>query len=391
MRGVLLSALALLASLAHAQPSGNDSAQATRESETRYKIEQIRGEIKALTRARRVTSDEREESVRDLREKEIAIGAAAKALHELDAKLAEQQHELDALETQRTRLADALRSQREGLADLLRSAYMLGHDEELKLLLQQEDGSSIARVLAYHRYFERARIVRIDALLRNLGQLADVRKAITAKTRDLAATRAVRATDSARLDAERDQRRKLLAELDATLKDQSARIAVLGKNEKALNELLEKLRDVFADIPQQLSGAQPFASLRGRLEWPLRGKLMTAFGAVDSLRRKSAGWLIGAKAGSAVHAVSYGRVAFADWFRGYGLLMIIDHGDGYLSLYGYNEALLKDVGDWVRAGETVAESGASGGQPSAGVYFELRHRSQPIDPRAWLKPAPGGR
>ncbi|MGA8278493.1 MAG: peptidoglycan DD-metalloendopeptidase family protein [Rhodanobacteraceae bacterium] len=388
---MLLSTLALVASLAHAQPSGSDSARTAREIETRHKIERIRDEIKTLTEARRVTSDERNESVRDLREKEIAIGTVAKALHELDVKLAEQRQELDALEMQRAGLAAALRLQRRGLADLLRSAYMLGHGEELKLLLQQEDGSSIARVLAYHRYFERARIARIDALLGDLKRLTDVRKEIAVKTRDLATTRAAREADSTRLDAERDQRRKLLVALDATLKDQTARIAVLGKDEKALKALLEKLRDVFADIPQQLSGAQPFASLRGHLAWPLRGKLVTAFGAVDASRRKSAGWLISAKAGSAVHAISYGRVAFADWFRGYGLLMIIDHGDGYLSLYGYNEALLKDVGDWVRAGETIAESGASGGQPSAGVYFELRHRGQPVNPRAWLKKASGGR
>lgn len=382
---VLLPALALIAlATARAEPTA-DAARVAREKATRQKIEQVRGEIKALTEQRRATRDERDESVRELRDREIAIGTVAKDLLDLDARLAQQQRELGALEQHGVELAHALESQRRALAGLLRSAYALGHDEELKLLLQQEDVASVARVLAYHRYFQRTRLARIDALLGDLKKLAGVRQAIARKTDEITGTRKARMAEGQRLQAERDERTRLLARLDARLKDQGTRIAVLGKDEKALAELLEQLRDVFADIPEQLAGAQPFASLRGRLGWPLHGKVVTAFGAADASRRKSAGWLIAAKTGSAVHAVSHGRVAFADWFRGYGLLIILDHGDGYLSLYGYNEALLKDVGDWVEAGETIASSGASGGQRSAGVYFELRHKGRPIDPRSWLK------
>ena len=144
---------------------------------------------------------------------------------------------------------------------------------------------------------------------------------------------------------------------------------------------------MFADIPKQLSGAEPFASMRGRLAWPLAGKIVTAFGAADESGRRSSGLLVAAKTGTAVHAVSHGRVVFADWLRGYGLMIIVDHGDGYLSLYGCNETLLKDVGDWVNAGETIATSGASGGQKTPGLYFELRTKGQPVDPRAWLREA----
>ncbi len=384
MRRAVPAVLMLGVCIAQAQAATN-SAQPATEKETRQKIEQVRSEIKALTDQRRATRGERDDAVTDLREQEVAISRVARDLNVIDGRLARQQREVDALEKRRARLEDALKQQRHSLADLLRSAYVLGHDEDLKLLLQQENVSDIARVLAYHRYFQRARISQIDALLDDLQQLGEVRKALAGKTAELTRTRAARKTEGDRLEAAREQRRQSLAQLDATLKDQDARIALLGKDEQALKALLDKLRDVFADIPQQLSGAQPFASLRGRLDWPLRGRLLTAFGASDASRRKSVGWLIAARPGSAVHAVSYGRVAFADWFRGYGLLMIIDHGDGYLSLYGYNEALLKDVGDWVKAGETIAESGASGGQSRAALYFELRHDSHPVDPHLWLK------
>jgi septal ring factor EnvC (AmiA/AmiB activator) len=147
------------------------------------------------------------------------------------------------------------------------------------------------------------------------------------------------------------------------------------------------LRDIFADIPQNLAGAEPFAALRGKLRWPLRGRVAEKFSAGTGGGQVSQGVLIAAKSGSEVHAVSHGRVVFADWLRGYGLLLIVDHGDGYMSLYGYNETLLKDVGDWVDAGTVVATSGDSGGRPTPGLYFELRYKGKAVDPSYWLKPS----
>ncbi len=240
-------------------------------------------------------------------------------------------------------------------------------------------------MLAYNRYFQRARVGRIDQLSVDLEQLAKVQDSIRAKTAELASTRDARAAEGEKLEQERGERETLVGALDAKLKEQGARAAALGKDEKALTALIEKLRDVFADIPKQLSGAEPFASERGRLPWPVPGKIARAFGAADESGRRSSGLLIAAKNGTAVHAVSHGRVVFADWLRGYGLMTIVDHGDGYLSLYGCNETLLKDVGDWVNAGETIATSGASGGQKTPGLYFEVRAKGQPVDPKAWLR------
>jgi murein hydrolase activator len=387
VRIALLALLALFAAHAGAQTADDaeDPHRAAQEKEARQKLDAIRAELRTLAEQQRATQGERGEAASSLREKETAVAVVAKDVHALDEKLDAEQAQLDKLNARRSELETALKKQREALAALLRSAYALGRNEELKLLLQQDDVAAIARVLAYHRYFQRARIGRIDQLSTDLQQLADVQDSIRRKSAELAVTRDARSAEGAKLDTERAERAVLLEQLDARLKEQGARAAALGKDEKALNELLERLRDVFADIPKQLSGAEPFASMRGRMAWPLTGKIVTAFGAADESGRRSSGLLVSAKAGTPVHAVSHGRVAFADWLRGYGLMIIVDHGDGYLSLYGCNETLLKDVGDWVNAGETIATSGASGGQKTAGLYFELRTKGQAVDPRKWLR------
>jgi len=375
--------------LALAVPAFAQDAEAAKrsaqEAEAKKKLDTVRAEIRALTEQQRAASGERDEAARALREKDVALGTVARDVHALDERMAAQQQQVDALDAQRAKLDVKLKAQREALAGLLRSAYALGHGEELKLLLQQDDVAAISRVLAYHRYFQRAQVAQIEHLLGDLRQLADVQTAIRSATAELVATREARSAEGVKLEAERTARADLLAQVEAKLKDQGARIALLGRNESELTSLIERLRDVFADIPKQLTGEEPFASQRGRLAWPLQGKVVSAFGASDESGRRSSGLLLAAKTGSAVHAVSHGRVAFADWLRGYGLLLIVDHGDGYLSLYGCNEALLKDVGDWVNAGETIATSGASGGQKAAGLYFELRAKGQAVDPRAWLR------
>lgn len=388
MRPAVALALLLAATGALAQEPaavGDAADRAAQERAAREQLTRVRAEIAALGEQMRATTGARGDALRELREQELAVAAAARELHALDARIQSGQDELAALTARRDERQRALAGQREALAALLRSAYALGRDEELKLLLQQDDVATIARVLAYHRYFQRARLDHIDGLLKDLAELAELQQTIERRDADLVAARVERVRDAAALETQRAAREALLAELDGRLKDQQARLAAVGKDEKGLLELIERLRDVFADIPRQLVGAEPFRSLRGRLDWPLRGKVQTAFGASDESGRRSAGLLIAAPAGAPVRAVAHGRVAFADWLKGYGLLLIVDHGDGYMSLYGNNEALLKEVGDWVRAGDAIASSGASGGQKSPGLYFELREQGKPLDPRGWLK------
>ena len=378
-----LCALLAVAVFAHAETG--DPPSGASEKQAQQKLEQVRSHIRALTDELRSTRGERDEATAALRKQETTIAAAVGEVEAIDAQLAAQISELGTLDQQREALVGKLRQQREALAVLLRSAYALGRSEELKLLLQQEDVGSIARVLAYHRYFQRARVDRIDDLMVDLGQLAEVQERIEAKRVELTATRKQREVEVATLQTQRDERAKLLDELDGQMKDQQARLAVMARDEKGLLSLLEKLRDVFADIPDKPSGAEPFASLRGRLPIPAAGRIQTGFGAQDESGRTLSGVLISAPSGSPVHAIARGRVAYADWLKGYGMLLILDHGDGYMSLYGYNESLRKEVGEWVSAGETIATSGNSGGQKVAALYFELRLKGKPLNPKSWLR------
>jgi murein hydrolase activator len=368
------------------QPPTTPAERSAEEKQTQQKLDTLRAEIKALADQRRATEAEKGSNIAQLRDRETRIAAIAKELRSLEEKLAEQQAALDELQTRKKELEAKLHTQRAALAALLRSAYALGRHEELKLILQQNEVAATSRVLAYHRYFQRARMGRIGELLADLTDLAQVQQAIEAQLAQIAATREERNGEAARLDAERVERQGVITALDASLKDQAARLAVLGKDEAALLELLERLRDVFADIPKQLTAAEPFAARRGRLPWPLAGKVAVGFGSSDDSGRAISGIVVAAGSGAEVRAVSHGRVAYADWLKGYGLILILDHGDGYMSLYGYNETLLKDVGDWVDTGEPIATAGSSGGRKSSGLYFELRARGKPLDPRGWLKP-----
>jgi septal ring factor EnvC (AmiA/AmiB activator) len=377
----------MLFALSAAQAQTDDAERVAQEAQTKQKLEQVRGNIRKLVEQQKETAAKRNDATNGLRDQELKIAATAKNLREIDQQLAAQQSKLDGLLAQRAALETKLKDQRDALAALLRSAYAMGRDEELKLLLAQDSIEDVGRMLAYYRYFERARVHEIDALLDDLQVLARLQADIERETATLTAVRDERATQARQLDAERDQRRQLLGELEAALKDQNLRLAALGKDEQALVDLLAKLRDIFADIPKHLAGAEPFADLRGRLSWPLRGRIVERFGAAVDGERSSQGVLIAAKEGSEVRAVSHGRVVYADWLRGYGLLLIIDHGEGYLSLYGYNETLLKEVGDWADGGEVVASSGDSGGRKLSGLYFELRHDGKAVDPSAWMRPS----
>lgn len=380
----LLLALTCIGEARAQEPTATD--RRTQERAAHEKLEAVRGEIKALTQAQRALEGERSDATRSLREADAAVNAEAKALRRIDADMETQQQELARFESGQAALEQRLRKQREALADLLRSAYALGRHEQLKLLLAQDRIDELARVLAYHRYFQRDRVTRIEALLDELRELAEIGRAVQAQREVLAASRAAQEQRIAELEAQREQRRALVAQLDAQFADAKSRLTALGRDERTLVKLLASLRDVFADIPKQLDQARPFAQRRGALRRPLAGKVLSAFGARLPDGRASQGWLIAGAAGASVAAVAPGRVAFADWLKGYGLIVILDHGDGYMSLYAQNDTLLKEVGDWVGPGEALAGVGSSGGQPEPALYFELRLNGRPVDPRAWFAP-----
>ncbi|HLS83497.1 MAG TPA: peptidoglycan DD-metalloendopeptidase family protein [Arenimonas sp.] len=380
---IRILALALLLA-APAVPAQDDRAQ--EESRAQQRLEALRGQIKAMTAEQRAAEGERGQATRSLREADARVSEAVRALRRTEAGIATREQELRALEKEQSLLETGLSEQREALATLVRSAYALGRHEQLKLLLAQDRMADLARVLAYHRYFQADRQQRIAGLVAELRELADVARRIEEQRQGLEAARQQQQAELAGLEAERGERAAVLAKLETGFKDRAARLAALGRDQKAVQAMLERLRDAVADIPRQVDDTRPFASRRGQLPRPLDGRVLAAFGGRLPDGRGSEGWLVAGTAGADVRAVAPGRVAFSDWLKGYGLLAIVDHGDGWMSLYAFNDALLKDVGDWVRTGEPLATVGSSGGQGRPALYFELRRDGKPQDPKPWLRP-----
>jgi murein hydrolase activator len=377
--------IACCCALALAMPAAAQSTDPAAEREALSRLEKVRAEIREASRVQTELAGEHEAANRQLREVDRAVAEQSRALSAIEIEVAAQLTRLQALEAERAALAQGLERQREALAGLLRLAHAQGAQAPLRLLLSQDRLRDASRALAYQHFVQRAQVRQIRGLLDELAALAAATRAVETQRGELESAMEGEREALAALEARREDRRALLDALAGQQKAQSERLAALRRDEQALNRLLESLRDIFADIPAGPDGGKPFAELRGALPMPVPGKVLTAFAGVLPDGRGSEGWLLEAAAGAEVRAVAAGRVAFADWMKGYGLLTIVDHGDGFLSLYAFNEALLREIGDWVGAGEALARAGSSGGQGAPGLYFELRRQGRPLDPKAWLK------
>ncbi len=369
--------------LAVALPANAQDADAARKQE---ELKALRAEIARVQRELASDIGRRDAVSTELGDTERELGRAANALRDVNATLQAKQKRLQELEAeQRTRRA-ALAAERTALAGQVRAAYMAGREEKIKLLLNQQDPATLGRVLTYYDYLNRARATRIDHVNTQLARLEVLEREIDGEIAALDEARAERTRILAGLERTRDARATLLARLETTIRDRNTELKRLKEDEQALSELVQSLLDVFADIPAQLANRTAFAALRGKLSWPSNGRVLAQYGdnRIDG-RTQWHGMMIAGEPGTPVRAVSHGRVAYADWLPHYGLLMILEHGDGYLSLYGHNQALYKEVGDWVEAGEIVAAIGDTGGQQRSALYFEIRHGKRIEDPRRWLK------
>jgi septal ring factor EnvC (AmiA/AmiB activator) len=277
-----------------------------------------------------------------------------------------------------------LAAERRALASQVRASYVNGREELLKLALSQQSPASLGRMLVYFDYFNRARSERIDAVSTEVAELAELDAQTQRASTELASLEATEAAQLASLENARDERRALVAKLDAGIATSNAAIAKARADEKRLTDLVAELTQLMAGLP--VDGDQPFARLKGKLAWPVQGRLVGEYGQPrEGGPVKWTGVLLEASQGTPVRAIYRGRVAFADWLPGLGLLIVLDHGAGYMSLYGHNEALLKEAGDWVSPGETIAQVGDTGGQARAGLYFEIRAQGAPVNPHEWIK------
>lgn len=370
-----------------------DGRSRSEQVEAKQKLAELQHRMEALAKEQADTAARRDNANAELARQANALAGAARAVRQTDAELAAKQRQLDQLQQQRAELGRKLDGQRAAIADLLRATYALGHGSDLRLLLGDEDVARIARALVYSKYFQQDRVRRVQQLIADLAQLQELERAITAEQQALQATRTQREQQAAVLAQQRAAQQKLAAATDAQYRDQAQRLAAMKQNAQSLNHLLEKLQKAIDEAaaraaaeraaaarkhpghkpppPVEVGGA--VANIRGNLPWP-------ASGVVNSYGN---GVLIKAGGGSEVHAVARGRVIYAGFLRGYGMLLILNHGNGWMSMYGNNEALLHDVGDQVEAGQAIGTASAPTGV-NTGVYFELRRNNQPVDPRGWL-------
>ena len=345
----------------------------------RSQIEEVKSNIDLAKSA----SDDLQE---ELRLTEIAIGKQSLNLRDLEEHIQKRYDRLDQLNKIIAEHEQSLASEQQYLAGQIRSAYINGRSDYLKLLLNQEDPAKVGRVLAYYDYYIKARTRSINSIRDKVRLVNELRASLESETGSLEQLKQRQLVKKEELLSYRESRNSILERLQDDIKSKGQELESLKEHEHKLAMLLDRL-DNTRDSTVVFDDTTPFSTLKGNLEWPVSGKLQVTFG---SLRRKGTslrwqGVKIAASAGEEVHAVHNGKIIFADWFRNLGLLVIIDHGDGYMSLYGYNQDLLKKTGDWVLAGEPIAHVGDSGGQITPGVYFEIRHQGKPLNPTLWCR------
>ena len=370
--------------------AATSSAATTTNDDPQQRLESLRKRIRDLDRRLTQTRMRHDKLATGLRDTELAVARVTAELASLDRQRGEHEKRLASLARRQREILQDMKGLRASLARYVRAAYATGRQDRFKLLLNQQDPATLSRALTYYAYFNRDRAERIQALTMILQELADIEESTSRDTARLAQLRELKATARERLDGQRRRRRDVIARLARDLGGQDARLERLRQDELTLAELVAGLARELADIPAAESRQVPFEKLKGTLPWPSVGKIRRKFGTPRGTSGLSwKGVLVAARPGTPVRAVSHGRVAFADWLRGFGLLMIIEHGDGYMSLYGHGESLFNDVGDWVEAGEIIGTVGNSGGRENSGLYFEIRHLGTPVDPVRWCARGPG--
>jgi septal ring factor EnvC (AmiA/AmiB activator) len=364
----------LCASLAQAAPD--------REGELR----QLRSHISELQRKLDKDQQDRGTQQQELDSIERRISGLHVSLSEARREIAQRNKRITELEKQRVTSEAQMLRQRGEISRLVYGSYLLGNNSHLKMMLNQEDPATLGRMLEYYRYLSAARVQRVERLQRSIQQLDEILSQLSAERRRLKEAEAEKLRQQQQLQARSAERRQILDRLEKKISSRSGELSRLKRDEQRLQRLVKGLREYLADLPPDVSSRKPFSDMRGRLRLPVRAQISARFGepkAAGSGRWQ--GLLLNAEEGTSVHAVYRGRVAFADWLRGFGLLLILDHGDGYMSLYSHNQLLLKQVGDWVETSEPIARVGTSGGLREAGLYFEIRQNGRPRNPLRWCR------
>ncbi len=375
----------------------------------------LKQRLQTLERDFRKTQATRKGAVDELRQSERAISNAVRQLRRLDSERQRMQGELQTLEQQSAATDARIRQQQAHLAEAFKGAYQRGQGDALKLFLNGGNPNQTARDLRYLAHLSRAQHELIDALRADLAQLNALQQQTAHKSEELAKLQAAHEAEQKQLQADRRARQAVLGKLSAQIQQQQRQISNLKRDERNLTQLVERLNRLMAqqaararateqarskpaagqtrkpvavntETPVAFSSGQPFSRLKGALRLPVAGELMNRFGAPrEGGGVNWKGLFIRAAQGTPVKAIAAGQVVFSEWLRGFGNLIIVDHGESYMSLYSNNESLYKQVGERVQPGDAIAMVGNSGGQPDAGLYFEMRYQSRPVNPLLWVK------
>lgn len=379
----LAATLILIGTLAVAPPAAADD-DALREKQDA--LATVRTRIEALSRSVETGQAERDALASEVQATERRIGAINAEIRSLQKQAAEQRSRIQDSEKEIATSNKTVARRSEGLRRQIRAAYIIGRQSETQLLLNQNNVQKVGRVLVYYDYLQRAQSKAIAGIRERVNELEGQAARMQSEVARLSDLKRKQEAARTQLRESGAERKQMLEQLRDRIADEQGELQRLRADERSITELIERLRDALADVPQETGYSdKPFVNLRGKLPWPLRGKLLAEYGEVKAGGKLSwKGHWIAAQEGSAVKAVARGRVAYVGWMHRYGLIVLLEHEGGYYSLYGHAQSATVAVGDTVRAGQLIASAGNTGGHEQAGVYFELRKGTEPIDPRKWL-------
>tara|TARA_Y100000389_G_scaffold205127_1_gene263651 strand:+ start:1672 stop:2895 length:1224 start_codon:yes stop_codon:yes gene_type:complete len=378
IRIILFFIFTAISIFAHAQESQKELVKSKE-----YELQQVRERINNLKGSMDRSTDEQEKVTGDLKRIEIGLSEKRLKIDKIEAKQRLAERKNKALNTDLINHKAYFNEQSSRLASQLRAAYMSGSQEKMKLLLNQRDPAMLGRLMVYYEYLNKHRVSNISAVMGEIKKINDLNIEISAEKLNLINLSKAWQKELDELNLSLKERQKLLKNLDKKISDEGLQVNQLLVQEKKLETLISDLTNILSDYSINLE--ESFINYNGRLDWPVNGKVIHDFGQPRVGGKINwNGVVFTAPRGSEVRAVHYGQIAFADWLAGLGLLVIIDHGDGFMTLYGYNETILKNTGDWVSPGDVIATVGDSGGQQQSSLYFELRKGAKPINPNDWV-------
>lgn len=357
---------------------------ASAHADQQQEMKQLQQNIQKLQKELKSIQGNRTTLQKELQKSESEMGQLQQKIDRIQQDMKQQNKALDDLNQQRDKLQDARKRQQEDIAGQVQVAHRAGEQSALRLLLNQESPEKVTRMMGYHQRVFAVHNARLEAYLETLEQLNAVEPQILDQQAILQKNAQQLEQQAVQLKQQQARRQQLLVSMTSSIKTKDGELRQMEEDRKRLQALIQQVARTVGTVPMPAAG-EAFSKRQGQLLWPARGQLTTRFGTTrPGTQLQSNGIVITANAGQPVVAVHHGRVVFADYFRGHGLLVIVDHGEGFLSLYAHNQSLSRSTGEWVNAGDVIARVGNSGGQENYGLYFEIRRQGKPVNPAPWL-------